>query len=172
MASLIMIEVLDVIYRMTENGFIKSNVLRAPRQIDIVARLMVEKPKEWDSENSLKVLVHRRIKELLNEQLIEENEKRYNLTLKGKHYRLSNNSLIRTNYRRNWGEVNIVPGLHASYGINKGYLIDERRDQLVQDKISDFLNELEKMAPEDELDLQLNIHIENRKILSVRARKS
>ena len=109
----------------------------------------------------LKVIVHRRIKELIGEHLIEEKEKRYHLTYKGKYYLLSNINFIRTNFRHNWGEVNILPDIHASYGVNKGYLIvDGHREHLIQEKISDFLDELEKIVPEDELDLKLYINID------------
>jgi len=160
MGSLNMIEVLDVINRMSEGGFLRSNMLRSPRQIDIVDRLRAEKPGEWQSKNSLKVIVHRRIKELIDEQLIEEKEKRYHLTHKGKHYLLSNISFMRTNFKHNWGEVNVLPSIHASYGVNKGYLIvDGHREHLIQEKISDFLDELVKIVPEDELDLKLYINI-------------
>jgi hypothetical protein len=160
MGSLRMIEVLDVIYRMSEGGLLRSNMLRSPRQIDIVDRLRVEKPGEWQSKNSLKVIVHRRIKELIGEHLIEEKKKRYHLTYKGKHYLTSNVSLIRSNFKRNWGEVNLPSGMHASFGVNTGFLInDRRREQLVKEKISGFLSQLEEMTPDDTLDLKLNINI-------------
>ena len=45
MGSLNIIEVLNVIYRMSEGGFLRTNMLRFPRQIDIVDRLRVEKPR-------------------------------------------------------------------------------------------------------------------------------
>jgi hypothetical protein len=136
-----MIEVLDVIYRMTEVKFLTSNIPRAPRQIDIVGRLMTEKPNEWESENSLRVIVHRRVKELLAEGLIDENAKRYTLTHKGKISRSDNIDRIRTNYKRNWGEVKKPVGLHASYGFNSSYLIvDRNRENSIKDKISNFLN--------------------------------
>ncbi len=164
MGSLRMFEVLDVINRMSEGGFLRSNMLRSPRQIDIVDRLRVEKPGEWQSKNSLKVIVHRRIKELIGEHLIEEKKKRYRLTVKGKYYLTSNVSLIRSNFKRNWGEVNLPSGMHASYGVNKGYLIiDGHREHLIQEKISDFLDELLKIVPEDELDLKLYINIDKGK---------
>ncbi len=160
MGSLRMIEVLDVISRMSEGGFLRSNMLRSPRQIEIVERLIVEKPREWRSKNSLKVIVHRRIKELIGEHLIEEKKKRYHLTDKGKHYLTSNVNLIRSNFKRNWGEVNLPSGMHASFGVNTGFLInDRRREQLVKEKISGFLSQLEEMTPDDTLDLKLNINI-------------
>lgn len=160
MGSLLMVEALDVIKRMSEGGFTITNALRLPRQIDIVDRLRVEKPEEWESKGSLKVIVHRRIKDLLQEKLIEELDKRYRLTVKGKHYLTSNVSLIRSNFKRNWGEVNLPSGMHASFGVNTGFLInDRRREQLVKEKISGFLSQLEEMTPDDTLDLKLNINI-------------
>ena len=160
MGSLLMVEALDVIKRMSEGGFTITNALRLPRQIDIVDRLRVEKPEEWESKGSLKVIVHRRIKDLLQEKLIEELDKSYRLTVKGKHYLTSNVSLIRSNFKRNWGEVNLPSGMHASFGVNTGFLInDRRREQLVKEKISGFLSQLEEMTPDDTLDLKLNINI-------------
>ena len=159
MGSLRMIEVLDVISRMSEGGFLRSNMLRSPRQIDIVDRLRVEKPGEWRSKNSLKVIVHRRIKDLIGEHLVEEKKKRYHLTYKGKHYLTSNVSLIRSNFKHNWGEVNLPSGMHASFGVNTGFLINDRkREQLVKEKISGFLSQLEEMTSDDTLNLKLNIN--------------
>ena len=164
MGSLNIIEVLDVIHRMTEGGFLKSNMLRSPRQVDIAARLQVEKPSEWKSEKSLRVIVHRKLKELLNEQLVEEKNNRYNLTEKGKYYLLSNKSLIRSNSRHDWKEINIVPGFHASYGVNLGFLIgNENREQKVRQKITDFMGELEKITSDDTLDLKIYINLDKNK---------
>ena len=167
MGSLNKIEVMDIIHRMTKKGFLKSNILRSPRQIDIVARLQAEKPDEWKSKNSLKVIVHRKIKELIKEQLVEKKNNRYDLTDKGRNYLLSNKSIIRSNYKHNWDEINIVPGLHASYGINLGYLnINENNEQKVRQKITDFMGELEKITPNDTLDLKININIDGKQIKS------
>ena len=142
-----------------EKGFSGDEPL--VRQMDVVDRVMAERSGEGFSRNSLKVIVHRRFKRALREELIEQMEvNHFRLTKRGKMRRLDGAPFLRTNYRHSYGE-NDVRGVHYSFGYNPELYqgVPDFNDE-VRKLINEFSEKVGLLNGNKKLEFRLSLEID------------
>lgn len=156
--------VLDAINKMNRGGVTRTNYRKPPRQVEVAERLLRDYPERWNNRVSMRVIVSRSVRRLLEEGLIREEKRRYLMTESG-NYLLSSRSARDRGMKFNYESVAVPVHLSASFAISASTspLIQERVGGYVKDLASKLLEDLEAAGELEKGELDLKVSIQKEK---------